>query len=169
MNRIGMIVDVAHLSDAGYRDVLDTVTAPIINSHTTCATLCDHPRNPSDEQIKQLAERGGVKGMTFVSRFVDATHPTFDRFIDLIDHAAQLVGPRHVAIFFDFDGGSTLVKDADVFPSITSALLDSWLLGGRSSSHRWRELHACVRTGLALLTDARPIRNGPQSGLMSNS
>ena len=119
-----MVVDVAHLSDAGYRDVLDTVTAPIINSPTTCAALCDHPRNLSDEQIRQLADNGGVMGMTFVPRFVDSNNPTFDRFCEHIDHAVQLVGPEHVAIGSDFDGGGTLIEDADVFPSITSALLD---------------------------------------------
>lgn len=123
MNQIGMVVDVAHLSDAGYRDVLDTVTSPIINSHTTCAALCDHPRNLTDDQIRQLAENGGVMGMTFVPRFVDASNPTLERFIEHIDHAVQLVGPQHVAIGSDFDGGGTLVKDAEVFPSITAALL----------------------------------------------
>jgi membrane dipeptidase len=124
MNQIGMVVDVAHLSAAGYRDVLDAVDAPIINSHTTCAALCDHPRNLTDEQIKQLADNGGVMGMTFVPRFVDAANPTFDRFIEHIDHAVQLVGPQYVAIGSDFDGGGTLIEDANVFPSITAALLD---------------------------------------------
>ena len=124
MNRIGMAVDVAHLSPAGFRDVLDTVDAPIINSHTTCAALCDHPRNLDDDQIRQLAQNGGVMAMTFVPRFVDAENPTFDRFIDHIDHAAQLVGPQHVAIGSDFDGGGTLISDATVFPSVTEALLE---------------------------------------------
>ena len=124
MNRIGMAVDVAHLSPAGLRDVLDTVDRPIINSHTTCAALCDHPRNLLDEEIRLVAENGGVIAMTFVPRFVDADNPTFDRFIDHIDHAVQLVGPRHVAIGSDFDGGGTLIEDATVFPSITEALLE---------------------------------------------
>lgn len=124
MNRIGMAVDVAHISSAGYRDVLDTTEKPIINSHTTCAALCDHPRNLSDEEIRLLAQNDGVMAMTFVPRFVDADNPTFDRFLEHIDHAVQLVGPRHVAIGSDFDGGGTLVKDATVFPSITESLLD---------------------------------------------
>jgi len=123
MNRIGMVVDVAHLSKAGHDDVLDIVDQPIINSHTTCTALCDHPRNLTNEQIKRLAENGGVMGMTFVPRFVDAENPTFERFIEHIDHAVQLVGPQHVAIGSDFDGGGTLVEDATVFPGITESLI----------------------------------------------
>ena len=124
MNRIGMVVDVAHLSEPGYRDVLETADRPIINSHTTCTALCDHPRNLTDQQIKALAENGGVMGMTFVPSFVDDHTPTFERFIDHIDHAVQLVGPQYVGIGSDFDGGGTLVKDANVFPSITESLLE---------------------------------------------
>jgi membrane dipeptidase len=63
-------------------------------------------------------------GTTFVPSFVDATNPTFDRLIDHIDHAVQLVGPEYVGIGSDFDGGGTLVKDAEVFPSFTESLLD---------------------------------------------
>ncbi|MBE81426.1 MAG: peptidase [Gemmatimonadetes bacterium] len=124
MNRIGMAVDVAHLSEAGYLDVLDTVTAPIINSHTTCSALCDHPRNLTDEQIRLLGQNDGVMGITFVPRFVDSTTPTFDRFIEHIDHAIQLVGPRHIGIGSDFDGGGTLFENTGAFPNITEALLD---------------------------------------------
>jgi len=124
MNRIGMVVDVAHISEAGYRDVLEVTSHPILVSHTTCTAICDHPRNLTDEQIRALAENGGVMGMTFVPHFVDETVPTFEKFIDHIDHAVQLVGPRYVGIGSDFDGGGTLVKDADVFPSITESLLD---------------------------------------------
>lgn len=124
MNRIGMAVDVAHISEAGYRDVLDTTTVPVINTHTTCSAICDHPRNLTDEQIKKLAENGGVMGMTFVPHFVHSESPTFETYIEHIDHAVQLVGPRHVGIGSDFDGGGTLVEDANVLPSITETLLD---------------------------------------------
>jgi membrane dipeptidase len=124
MNRIGMVVDVAHISEAGYRDVLEVTSHPIIVSHTTCSAICDHPRNLTDEQIKSLAENGGVMGVTFVPSFVDESNPTFDRLIDHIDHAVQLVGPRYVGIGSDFDGGGTLIKNAEEFPTFTEALLD---------------------------------------------
>ena len=51
-------------------------------SHTTCTAICDHPRNLTDEQIRALADNGGVMGMTFVPHFVAETAPTFNRFID---------------------------------------------------------------------------------------
>ena len=98
MNRIGMAVDIAHISEDGYRDVLDNVTVPVINTHTTCAAICNHPRNLTDEQIRMLAGNGGVMGMTFVPHFVHSESPSFEKFIEHIDHAVQLVGPRHVGI-----------------------------------------------------------------------
>ncbi|MEE2753529.1 MAG: dipeptidase [Candidatus Latescibacterota bacterium] len=124
MNQIGMVVDVAHISEAGYRDVVEVSSQPIIVSHTTCSAICDHPRNLTDDQIKSLAENGGVMGVTFVPSFVDATNPTFDRLIDHIDHAVQLVGPEYVGIGSDFDGGGTLIESAEAFPSFTEVLID---------------------------------------------
>ena len=123
MNELGMLVDVSHISEPGYWDVIDMAEKPIIASHSNCKAVCDHPRNLTDDQIRALAQNGGSMGVTFVPRFVDTSSPTFECLIDHIDHAVQLVGPNHVGIGSDFDGGGTLIRDATVLPQFTEELL----------------------------------------------
>ena len=123
MNYLGMLLDVSHVSEAGFWDVMEVSQKPVIASHSNCKALCDHPRNLSNEQIRALAKNGGSMGVTFVPRFVDATAPTVDRLLDHVDHVAQLAGAEHVGIGSDFDGGGTLLDDATWFPRITEGLL----------------------------------------------
>ncbi|MBV9887275.1 MAG: dipeptidase [Acidobacteria bacterium] len=65
MNRLGMMVDVSHVSDKTFHDVLAISKAPVIASHSNCRALCDHPRNMSDEMIRELATKGGVIQINF--------------------------------------------------------------------------------------------------------
>ena len=122
MNALGMLVDVSHISEPGFWDVMDVAQRPVIASHSNCKGVCDHPRNLSDKQIQALAENGGSMGITFVPSFVSDTSPTIEGLLEHIDHAVQLVGSDHVGIGSDFDGGGTLVKDATVFPEFTERL-----------------------------------------------
>ncbi len=69
MNRLGMVIDVSHVSDETFYDVLRVSQDPVIASHSNCRTLCDHVRNMSDEMIKELAGNGGVICITFVPDF----------------------------------------------------------------------------------------------------
>jgi membrane dipeptidase len=71
MNRIGMIVDVSHISDEAFYHVIRTSTAPVIASHSSCRALCQHPRNMTDDMIKTLAKAGGVIQINYNSGFVD--------------------------------------------------------------------------------------------------
>jgi membrane dipeptidase len=71
MNRLGMAVDVSHVSDDTLADVLETSEAPIIASHSSCRALCDHPRNLRDGQMRAIAATGGVIGINFFAGFVD--------------------------------------------------------------------------------------------------
>lgn len=71
MNRLGMAVDVSHVSDDTLDDVLETSRAPIIASHSSCRALCDHPRNLRDDQMRRVAAGGGVIGINFFAGFVD--------------------------------------------------------------------------------------------------
>ncbi|ACX52568.1 Membrane dipeptidase [Ammonifex degensii KC4] len=104
MGRLGMLVDVAHLSPAGFWDVLRQAEGPIIASHANSRALCDHPRNLTDEQVKALAATGGVIGVTFVPRFIDPEKPTLDRLIDHMEHLAEVGGIDCVGVGSDFDG-----------------------------------------------------------------
>ena len=72
MNRLGMIVDVSHVSDKAFADVLETSEAPALASHSSCRAICDTPRNLSDRMIEALARAGGVVQINFHMGFLSA-------------------------------------------------------------------------------------------------
>lgn len=128
-NRLGIMVDIAHLAPAGVRDVLALSEAPVVASHANARAVCDHPRNLTDEQLEALAARGGVVGVTFVPSFVSAESEgqSIEGLLDHIDHIVRTVGVDYVGLGSDFDGydGAQLVGMADVtaFPAITAGLV----------------------------------------------
>jgi membrane dipeptidase len=124
MNKLGMVVDLAHISEKGFWDAIDVSKRPVIVSHGNCKSLCCHRRNLTDDQIRGIADKRGVIGVTFVPGFVDEKKPTVSRLIDHIDHIVELAGVDHVGIGSDFDGGGTLLKDVTELPKITQGLLD---------------------------------------------
>jgi membrane dipeptidase len=72
MNRIGMLIDVSHVSDDTFYDVLKYSTKPVVATHSCCRALCDHPRNMTDDMIKALAAAGGVIQINFYPLFLDS-------------------------------------------------------------------------------------------------
>ena len=70
MNRLGMIIDVSHISDKSFYDVIELSKAPVMASHSCSRAICDHPRNPDDNMLKKLADNDGVIQVCFVSDFV---------------------------------------------------------------------------------------------------
>ena len=70
MENLGMIIDVAHLNDAGIRDVLKFTKKPFVASHSNARHLCSHPRNLNDELLKAIGERGGVIGLNYYAYFL---------------------------------------------------------------------------------------------------
>ena len=110
MNRIGMTVDVSHLSHAGFWDVLEVSAVPVVASHSNCGALAPHRRNLSDAQIRALAQAGGIQGITFVREFLQGNQD-LERVVDHIWHAVSLVGDdRHTGLGSDFDGVETPVS-----------------------------------------------------------
>jgi membrane dipeptidase len=79
MNRLGMLVDISHVSDPTFYDVLETSRAPVIASHSCCRALCDAPRNLDDAMIKALAARGGVIHITFHDGFLSQEYANANR------------------------------------------------------------------------------------------
>ena len=126
MNKLGMLVDVSHISERGFWDVLDISDAPIIASHSNCKTLCNHPRNLTNEQLKAISVNNGVVGITFVPGFIAEDgwnkKPPFAQLLNHIEYAIDIAGLDHVGIGSDFDGGGDLLKDATEFPRITEGL-----------------------------------------------
>lgn len=127
MNRLGMVVDVSHLAERGFWDVLDVSDAPIIASHSNARAVCDHVRNLTDEQIKALAQRGGVMGINFCPPFLRSDGPaTVDDIVRHIDYIVDLVGPEHVGFGSDYDGITTTpvgAEDVSRLPAVTEALM----------------------------------------------
>ncbi|HET7482434.1 MAG TPA: dipeptidase [Actinomycetota bacterium] len=102
MQRLGMLVDVSHLSKAGVDHVLEITTRPIVASHSNARALCDHHRNLSDEHLRAIAATGGVIGVNFFAWFLDETTPTLARIADHIEYIAEVAGVDHVGLGPDF-------------------------------------------------------------------
>lgn len=71
MNEVGMLIDVSHLSEAGFRDVMENSSSPVIASHSNCYSIAPHFRNLKDDQIKAIAKSGGYIGINFYDAFLD--------------------------------------------------------------------------------------------------
>lgn len=107
MNRLGMLVDVSHISTAGFWSVIETSTKPIIATHSNAKSLCPHPRNLNDEQIKALAQNGGLAGITFAGQFLeeDWRNACIESVYKHIDYMLNLIGnDDHIGFGSDFDG-----------------------------------------------------------------
>ena len=100
--RLGVIIDLAHISPAGFKEIFEITTRPLIVSHTNARRYYDIERNISDEQIKMVGERGGVIGINAVLVSPRKEEATIDRYIDHIEHVRDLIGIEGVAIGFDF-------------------------------------------------------------------
>jgi membrane dipeptidase len=90
MNRLGMMVDVSHVSDKTFRDVLSVSKAPVLASHSNCRALCDHPRNMSDAMIRELAAKGGVIQINYHVGFLSQEFRNAERAHPQINEATAL-------------------------------------------------------------------------------
>jgi membrane dipeptidase len=132
MKRLGMLVDVSHLSRAGFWDVAERMGGrPFIASHSNARALCDHRRNLDDEQIRALARSGGVVGVNFWSGFLNGWSKMGDpaaTLDDVVRHVEGLVeraGIDHVGIGADYDGigiAPVGLEDPSRFPVLAEAL-----------------------------------------------
>ena len=105
MNRLGMIIDVSHLSEGGFWDCIHHSKAPICASHSDARALCNHPRNLTDDMLRALANHGGVTGLNFVPVFLNPTQLATCRDIALhARHMIHVAGEDVVAFGADLDG-----------------------------------------------------------------
>ena len=144
MNRLGVVVDVSHVSDETFWDALEVTEAPLIASHSSMRALVDHPRNMSDAMLRAVADNGGVVMINFSENYVDprkaGAWPSilfalrhlgwedtpFEMLVDHFVHAVRVAGVDHVGLGSDFDGVLFLpdgMKDVSDLPNLTEALL----------------------------------------------
>jgi membrane dipeptidase len=114
MNRVGMIVDLSHVSDQTFYDAIATTERPVIVSHSNCRALSNHPRNVTDDMLRTLAKNGGVMGLNLWQDLLEpqgrgsdedgATTVTLDTVLNMLDHMVQVGGIDHVGFGTDFEG-----------------------------------------------------------------
>lgn len=129
MNDLRMLIDVSHLSETGFWDVVKRSKTPIVASHSNCYALCPHLRNLKDEQIKALADKDGVIGITFVPNFLtqEKRKTTVKDVAGHIDYLVEKVGVDCVGLGSDFDGTGGLplgLEGVDKISNLTEELLD---------------------------------------------
>jgi len=143
-NKLGILVDVSHITDQGFWDVLEVSKSPVIASHSNCRSLCGHKRNLTDEMIKVLIEKGGVMGVNYVPFFLKdidfakmrggdeeekkkVASVTVETVVDHIDHIVKVVGNcDQIGLGSDFDGVPMIAKgldDASKLPNLTKSLV----------------------------------------------
>ncbi len=129
MEEQGIIVDVSHLSDAGFWDVAAITKKPFLASHSNARSMCGHKRNLSDAQIRTVAERGGVIGLNFAADFLedDPKEVSLDSFVRHIKHMIQVGGEDVPALGSDFDGITTnpAMPHVGTLPDLFEAMADS--------------------------------------------
>jgi len=107
MNRLGIIIDLSHISDAGFWDTVELTSKPVIASHSDSRELQAHSRNLTDEMFKALVKNGGVTGINFCSAFLGG-NDDIDRIVEHIEHFCALGGEKAIGMGSDFDGIGTL-------------------------------------------------------------
>lgn len=139
MNRIGMIVDLSHVSPQTMSDALDVSTAPVMFSHSSCLALGGHPRDIPDEILTRLPDNGGVAMITFVPQFLSPAFARWERgdrpglapdvtvadAADHVEHARDVAGIDHIGLGGDFDGTEhmpTGLNDVAAYPALFAEL-----------------------------------------------
>ncbi len=111
-NKLGILVDVSHLSEQAFWDVADLTAKPVIASHSNARAICDHPRNLNDEQIRRIIGMQGMIGITYVPWFVSKEEVvTVQDLLLHIEHICALGGEDHIMLGSDFDGIDRYIKD----------------------------------------------------------
>ena len=135
MNDLGMLIDVSHLSETGFWDVIKRSKTPIVASHSNCYALCSHLRNLKDEQIKALTDKDGVIGITFVPNFLtqEKRKTAVKDVVSHIDYLVEKAGIDYVGLGSDFDGTGGLplgLEGVNKIPNITAELLNRGYMEG---------------------------------------
>ncbi|MFQ5578895.1 MAG: dipeptidase [Anaerolineae bacterium] len=129
MDRLGILIDIAHLAPPGVEEVFALTRRPVIATHANAQRICPAPRNLSDRQLDLLARSGGVIGVTFVPDFITpaGAPATVSQLVKHISYIKHRIGAEYIALGSDFDGYSDLtagLEDAAQLPNLTAALVE---------------------------------------------
>jgi membrane dipeptidase len=133
-NRLGIIVDVSHITDRGFWDVVEVSRDPIVASHSNCRALCPSMRNLTDDMIRAISEKKGVIGVNFAQFFLldrkeleSGKIPTVSTVVDHIDHIVEVTGSTdNIGLGSDFDGVPSVaqgLEDVSKLPNLTKELI----------------------------------------------
>lgn len=150
---LGLVLDLAHASPRTISDVLALERRPFMVSHTACAALRSHRRNLTDAQMREVAEAGGLIGITIYPPFLAAEGTvTVATIADHIIHALGLVGEHKVAIGTDFDGITSTpegIAGLQDMPLLFEELERRGIAGDTIARVAWRNAYGLLRAGLA--------------------
>ncbi|KAJ5500814.1 Peptidase M19 renal dipeptidase [Penicillium expansum] len=129
MNRIRMIIDLSHTSEAAMHQVLGISKAPVMFSHSAIASIVPHVRNASNAVLKKLKVNNGVIMITFIPSLIhaEASEANIDHIVDHIIYAGDLIGYNHVGLGSDYDGMFSAVKgvdDVSFYPDLVAKMLE---------------------------------------------
>jgi membrane dipeptidase len=149
MNRVGMLVDVAHTGHRSSLEAIEASTQPVIVSHGNITAIHDHPRCYRDDQIKALAKSGGVIGLTGLGIFLGDNDASVERYVRSIRYVTDLVGHEHVGI------GTDYVYDIEALTAYARSFSDRWPKSGGYTLQNVQQLEpeALVTIVDALLSD----------------
>ncbi len=130
INQKNMLLDVSHLNDKSFWDVVNVTDKPIIASHSNCRSLCDVPRNLTDAQLRKIAEFDGVVGINSFNEFVhrDINEQNIEMLVRHIAHMADVMGTDHIGIgmdYCDFLDNNSMNSFSSQETSYTKGLEDS--------------------------------------------
>ncbi|MCI8969760.1 MAG: membrane dipeptidase [Lachnospiraceae bacterium] len=150
MEELGMIIDVSHLSDAGFWDIVQHTKKPFVASHSNARALCGHCRNLTDDMIRAVAGRGGVIGLNFYGCFLNETNDSHSRVARMAAHARHMLhvgGSGCLGLGSDFDGisGELEIQDCSQMQKLVDGLERANFTGTEIENILWRNVMRVYR------------------------